>query len=316
MPHDLPPTIDPVAAARWAALALPRAPGQPGAAAGSPWLHEEVARRMAERLGWIKLQPRRWAHWEPARGGLQAHALLAGRYPGAECFVVEPSVKRSQYAIKKIVKSWWSPARWSAARARFDAPPDGSVQMLWANMLLHHAADPQHLMAQWHRALAVDGFVMFSCFGPDTLRELRDLYRTLGWAAPAHEFTDLHDWGDMLAQAGFADPVMDMERITLTFETPQRLLVELRELGRNLHPGRFAGLRGRAWLAQLHGALAQQLARPSGADQAGRLSLTFEIIYGHALKPAPRLRMQAESRVSLDEMRATLRQRKKNSPIH
>ena len=179
--------------------------------------------------------------------------------------------------------------------------------MLWANMLLHMAADPQALIARWHQALAVDGFLMFSCLGPDTLRELRALYRTLGWPAPSHEFTDMHDWGDMLVQAGFAEPVMDMERIVLTFETPQRLLQELRELGRNLQPARFAGLRGRAWRSQLHAALARELA---DGGQGGRLTLSFEVVYGHAFKPRPRMTMAAQTTVSLDDMRQVLRGRK------
>ena len=93
---------------------------------------------------------------------------------------------------------------------------------------------------------------MFSCLGPDTLRELRSLYRSLGWPPPGHDFTDMHDWGDMLVHAGFAEPVMDMERITLTWETPQQVLDELRELGSNLHPDRFAALRGKEWKRQLH----------------------------------------------------------------
>jgi malonyl-CoA O-methyltransferase len=148
--------------------------------------------------------------------------LLAQRYPDAGCFVVESSPGRLQRARDVLSKPWWHPGRWKAAPTRFEAPPEGSLQMLWANMLLHQVADPQALIAHWHRTLAVDGFLMFSCFGPDTLRELRELYRALGWPAPAHEFTDMHDWGDMLVQAGFAEPVMDMERITLTFTTPQR----------------------------------------------------------------------------------------------
>jgi malonyl-CoA O-methyltransferase len=179
--------------------------------------------------------------------------------------------------------------------------------MLWANMALHMAADPQALISQWHRALATDGFLMFSCLGPDTLGELRNVYQALGWPAPSHEFTDMHDWGDMLVNAGFAEPVMDMERITLTFDSPQRLLKELRQLGRNLQPHRFSGLRGRRWLARLHAALAQRLVVP-GED--GRLQLTFEIIYGHALKPAPRLKVAPETILSLDDMRAALHQGK------
>src|SRR5437667_54375 len=83
---------------------------------------------------------------------------------------------------------------------------------------------PQALLAGWHQALKVGGFLMFSCLGPDTARELREVYAQLGWPPAGHELTDMHDWGDMLVQTGFAEPVMDMERITLTYETPARLL--------------------------------------------------------------------------------------------
>jgi len=292
MTTQRPPTIDPQAAQRWQQL-------PPSA---SPWLHEEVARRMEERLEWIMCKPQSWVHWEPVRGGLQAHVLLAKRYPDSTCFVAETQVQHAQHASKLIAKSWWNPAGWVTKPTRYEMPPDGAVQMLWANMVLHMAADPQALMAQWHRALAVDGFVMFSCLGPDTLKEVRALYQSLGWPAPSHEFTDMHDWGDMLSGAGFAEPVMDMERITLTFETPQRLLQELRELGRNLHPQRFAGLRGRQWREQLHQGLA-----------SAPLQLTFEVIYGHAFKPKPRLDVKAETVLSLEQMRQALHQPKSYS---
>ena len=124
---------------------------------------------------------------------------------------------------------------------------------------------------------------MFSCLGPDTVRELRALYRQLGWPEAGHSLTDMHDWGDMLLQAGFADPVMDMETITLSFATPQRLLQELRELGRNLHPQRFAGLRGQQWRDRLLHAVDQHLRLSDG-----QLGISFEIVYGHAFKAAPR----------------------------
>jgi malonyl-CoA O-methyltransferase len=297
MTSERPPTIDLRAAARWQQLFQ----------TGSPWLHEEVARRMQQRLDWIARQPQAWVDWEPVRGGLQAHALLAQRYPQARCWVVESQPPRQALARQILLRPWWHPQRWRAGALTVLAePPPAGAQMLWANMALHTSADPQALLASWHRALAVDGFLMFSCFGPDTLRELRAVYQAMGWPVPAHEFTDMHDWGDMLLHAGFAEPVMDMERIELTFETPQRLLQELRELGRNLHPGRFAGLRGRGWHARLLAALGR-LARP---ENDGRLSLSFEIIYGHAFKPAPRMRVTAKTAISLEEMRLNLSQRK------
>ncbi len=297
MSNELPPTIDPIAAARWAALP----------ATTSPWLHDEVARRMEDRLQWIKLQPQAWAHWEPVRGGLEAHAKLTARYPDATCYVASAQADQAQVAIKSVAKSWWQPSGWRAGPQHAKAPPDGSVQMLWANMALHAAADPQALIAQWHRALAVDGFLMFSCLGPDTAQELRDVYKILGWPSPGHQFTDMHDWGDMLVHAGFAEPVMDMERIRLTFDSPARLLQELRGVGRNLHPQRFGALRGRRWKAGLERALADRLA---DVADAGRLPLTFELIYGHALKPKPKLRVSAHSAVSLRDMRDMLQQGK------
>ena len=256
---------------------------------------------MRDRLEWIKLKPQAWADWGALRGGLQAHAELAKIYPDAACFIAEAYDGRAQVAIKNIAKPWWNPSQWRAGPVRFEMPPPGSVDMLWANMALHESADPQALLAQWHRALKVDGFLMFSCLGPDTAKELRSLYALLGWPPAGHDLTDMHDWGDMLVQTGFAEPVMDMERITLTYETPQRMLQELRELGRNFHPARFAGLRGRAWKARLEHELASRL---TGSD--GRLSLTFEVIYGHALKAKPKFKVSALSAVSVQDMRSML----------
>ena len=295
MAHALPPTIDPVAARRWAA--------RPHAA--SPWLHEEVARRMAERLAVIRLPVRRWAHWEPVRGGLAGHERVAAHYPDAESFRVSARAEQAPKAIKKEATPWWR--RWGRAPAPVTvaAPPAGEMQLVWANMLAHQVADPQALLAEWHRALAVDGFVMFSCLGPDTLRELRALYAAAGWPPPAQAFTDMHDWGDQLVAAGFAEPVMDMEHLTLTYDTPARLLAELRELGRNQHPGRHAALRTPAWRRRLEAALDEHLRPPGG----GPLRLSFEIIYGHALKAAPRHAVAPETAVSLSAMQDALRQR-------
>ena len=297
MPADLPPTIAPVAAARWAA-SLP---------AASPWLHEEVARRMENRLQWMTLQPESWVHWEPLRGGVQVQALLAARYPKSVCYVAQAPTKYEAAARKLIAPAWWSLSRWSGPSLHFGLPAQ-PAQMVWANMALHMVADPQALIAQWHRLLQPKGFLMFSCLGPDTLREMRALYATQGWPPASHAFTDMHDWGDMLVHAGFSEPVMDMERITLTFATPERLLLELRELGRNLHPQRFAGLRGRGWHAQL----LAQLGQLAKLDSESQLRLTFEIVYGHAFKAPPRMVVAPETAVSLESMRQALREGRKS----
>ena len=297
MSDNLPPTIDPIAAARW----------QRAAPSQSPWLHEEVGRRMEDRLQWIRRTPQVWCDWQPVRGGMQTHALIAQRYPQAQCHVVECTPAREAAAQAAFHTPWWKPARWSGAQTTVGLPPAGTVEMLWANMQLHEQADPQQMLQAWHDALAVDGFVMFSCLGPDTVKELRALYQQQGWPEAGQHYTDMHDWGDMLVQAGFAEPVMDMETITLTFATPERLLQELRELGCNLHPQRFGALRGRQWLAQLKDALNSHL-RVDASE--GQLALTFELVYGHAFKPTPRVAVDSESSFSLEQMRSMLKQGK------
>ncbi len=257
---------------------------------------------MEERLQWITRTPASWIHWAPLQGGRQVHEQLVRRYPKAQCHVQQSSEAQSRLARQLFQQAWWSPARWLGAQAQFALPPQ-PVQMVWANMALHMDADPQALIGHWHQALEVDGFLMFSCLGPDTLRELRPVYAELGWPAPSHDFTDMHDWGDMLVHAGFAEPVMDMEHITLSYSSAESLLTELRGLGRNLHTARFPALRGRHWRNTLCAALESAL---RGSD--GRLEVTFEVVYGHAFKPAPKLTVLSETRVPLDEMRRSLRQ--------
>lgn len=296
--HQAPPTLDAQAARRWAQ----RAPLQ------TPWLHAEVAQRMAQRLDWIKLQPQQWLHWDVLRSGMDEHEGLARRYPQAVAWCPVPQLGdgRVEAAYQQALEGrlhspWWSLRRWFGHATRLHWPAEAQMNMLWANMALHNTPQPQALFRQWHALLATDGFVMFSGLGPDTLIELRQLYRDLGWGSPMHELTDMHDYGDMLVQTGFAEPVMDMERITLTFATPERALQELRGLGRNFHIQRPAGLLGRGRTAQLCAAMDRRL-----RNEAGDIALTFEIIYGHALKPLPRVKVASESAVSLRDMRQML----------
>jgi malonyl-CoA O-methyltransferase len=257
---------------------------------------------MQERLDFIKLQPLHWVHWAPLRGGLAAQSALEQRYPKAQVWLAGEPPGHAQFTRQALQAPWWQARHWRGPNRHEGLPPDHTAHMLWANMHLHASAEPQALLQTWHRALAVDGFLMFSCLGPDTLRDLRQVYAQAGWPEPAHAFTDMHDWGDMLVEAGFAEPVMDMERITLTYASPDALLAELRSLGRNLHVQRFPGLRTRRWRDRLSEALLA-LARP---EEGGRMSLGFEIVYGHALKPQPRMKMAAKTEIGLDQMRHML----------
>lgn len=276
----------------------------------APWLHQEVGRRLADKLAPIKLQPQSWIDWS-AFLGASADSVRAA-YPQAQRWVVEPTPGLQQRSLNDLAstssrswKSLWrkdAPKVWMADNLAEAPWMPGGAQMLWANMCLHAHWDLATMMRQWHRQLAVGGFLMCSGLGPDTARELRAIYRSVGWALPTIDFIDMHDLGDELVKAGFADPVMDMERLTLTWESPQALLRELRTWGGNVAAGRHPGLRTPRWQVGLLEQFAQKLARPDG-----RLGLTIEVIYGHAIKPEPRIKLEPETRVSLDDMRRMVR---------
>lgn len=292
----------PPGGAQWAAVAahLRRA----ARATEAPWLHGEVAARMAARLEMIRARPQRVLEWWAALG---EGAVLRERCRGARFERYEDAAALGARA--GISARWWSPQRWRPPAARHPGrPPDeGAADLVWANMMLHWDAEPLTTMRRWHAALATGGFVMFSCFGPDTMRELRALYRRLGWGAPAHDFIDMHDLGDAMLRAGFAEPVMDMERLTLNWADADALLAELRTLGGNAAAGRCAGLRTPRW----RDALRREIAALAGPD--GRPALSFEIVYGHAFKPAPRAAAPArETTVSVEALRRTARDRRRS----
>lgn len=272
-----------------------------------PWLHQEMERRMASRLALFKRPPQEVLCWWDAMGG---HAALANTLPEAHLMLAHPSSIKAP-PTPDADAGWRRimPRRWRAGPAT-DTPswldesavPEGSVDLVWANAVLHHVGDRQSCMQRWHAALRTEGFVMFSTLGPDTLRELRALYRDLAWGPCSATLADMHDLGDELVGAGFADPVMDQERVTLTWSTAEQALEELRGLGGNVARGRHAGLRTRAW----RGRLVQAMDGLKGPD--GRIAMSFELVYGHAFKPTPR------HAVTLDAVEATLPSRRRARP--
>ncbi len=288
------------------AAALARITARMHAADAPPWLHAETARRMAERLPIIRLQPARVLDWWSFNGA--SSQALRKAYPRAEGLRLEPLLQHRAAAPKSAAPSgpWWSPQRWlhtAPALLHEKQLQPASADLVWANMALHFNADPQQVFSQWHRALSVQGFLMFSTLGPGTLGALTALYAAAGWPPPLAPFVDMHDLGDMLVQAGFADPVMDQEPLTLTWPSAQAALDELRGLGGNAHPQRLQGLRTPRWRQRLLG----QLAASAGPD--GRIALTFEVVYGHAFKPLPRARVAPTTEVPLEDLRTMARSR-------
>lgn len=272
--------------------------------AHAPWLHGEVARRMADKLPLIRYRPELILDWWSSLGA--GSAALDVAYPKARRVQVEPNTAWATRAQRRAHRPLWSPRRWRSGPVDTVVEADdieGEAGLVWANMMLHAVVDPLALFRRWHGLLRTDGFVMFSCLGPGTLRELRTLYARLDWPAPTPGFIDMHDLGDMLVQTGFADPVMDQETLTLRWANARALLAELRGLGGNTAPQRVAGLRTPRWRALLE----RELESLAASD--GSLGLSFEVAYGHAFKAPPRTQTGGTTTVSLDAMRTMVRAR-------
>lgn len=273
-----------------------------------PWLHAEIAGRMAERLLLFKTPPRCIVDWSSFLGA--SAQKLTTTFPDAALIAVEPCdilVQRSRLSLRL---PWWNPRRWMAPAPDVmleSAMPSCNAQLVWANMVLHGVTDPPALMRRWHRMLSPGGFAMFSCLGPDTVRELTSVYSHLQWPAPTIGFIDMHDLGDMLVHAGYADPVMDQERLTVHWDSAPALCRDLRLLGGNVSPDRHSGLRTPRWQTAL-----QTVLEPL-RDTSGRFALTFEIVYGHAFKAETTASVPAETQIPLGEMRRLLHSARKTA---
>jgi malonyl-CoA O-methyltransferase len=227
-------------------------------------LEAEVGERMLGRLEYLKIAPRR--------------ILDAGSGPSREARALV-----SRYGGPQFVSLDYSLAMLRCGRARFfekkgfvcadlaRLPLAGeSIDFAWSNMALHWI-EPLAALRELQRVLAPEGLLMFSTLGPDSLKELR----AAAGATRVHEFLDMHDLGDMLVEAGFSAPVMDMEMLTISYERGDELLADLRSSGQtNRRRDRSRGLASRRWLETARAAL-------------GRAA-SFEVIYGHAWKGAPR----------------------------
>lgn len=252
------------------------------------FLYDEVARRMAERLALIKLAPTDIL--DCGCGGGSARTLLLERYPAARYLGVDSAFAQVRGAARRAgsTPAW---RRWlgRAPRHAFVAGDaaalplaGGSVDLVWSNLMLHWHGDPPRVFAEWHRVLRPEGLLLFSSFGPDSCKELRAAVAAAGLDLPTLSFVDMHDFGDMMIAQGYADPVMDQERLCLRYAEAERLLEEVHALGGNAVATRRRGLLGRRARQRLIDALEAR----RGED--GRIALTFEIAYGHAWRVAGR----------------------------
>ncbi len=276
------------------------------------FIRREIAARMAERLDLIKLQPKVIVD---AGCGAGADLLrLQDRYADSRVIGIDASagmlaqaaalLSQNQLALTRLMPKWLGKALQGGpdielSCADFARTPltSQSVDFVWSNLALLWHAQPDLVFAEWRRILQVDGLLMFSSFGPDTFIEVRQAFVAVDDYPHTLPFVDMHDLGDMLVHAGFSTPVMDMEKIYLTYQEPEQLLREVAAFGGNPLLSKRQGLLGKqAWQQVLQALNAQR-------KTDGRLHLTLEVIYGHAFRAPDRKTASGESIIQFDALR-------------
>jgi malonyl-CoA O-methyltransferase len=266
----------------------------------------EVSRRMVERLELKRLEVRRIA--DVGCGAAGSRADLRARYPHAQWlgFDLSEGMLRAAPAETALRRAWQRLRPLTTARICADAGrlplADRSVDLVFSNLMLHWHPRPHLVIPEWSRVLRIDGLLMFSCFGPDTLQELRRTFERVEPRVRPMPFIDMHDFGDMMVAAGMATPVMDAEVLTLTYPSVQAALREVAALGGNPRDDRLAHL---VSTRRAHALLDALDARRDGM---GRIALTFEVAYGHAWSAAPRT--AGVTAVPVDDLRRQLAARR------
>lgn len=259
-------------------------------------LQREVCVRMLEKLDCIKLQPARVLDIGSGTGW--GTRQLGERYPKADITALDIAIGMLQAA--RGTSSWWKKLfagkRESYLCADVEALPiaSGSVDMVWSNLAMQWCNDLPATFVELRRVLRVEGMLMFSSFGVDTLQELRSAFHGVDGYNHLNSFADMHDIGDMLVNAGFADPVMEMERITLTYDDMRAVMQDLKSIGaHNATAGRAQGMMGKA-------AWQRVMENYEKLRHDGKLPATFEIIYGHAWKAVPKATTDGRAIVRTD----------------
>lgn len=239
-------------------------------------LQHEVRGRLLERLDYMKIAPGRVL--DAGTGTGRAADALLRRYPKSQVISLDLAYGMLQIARRR--------GRWRRrplpVNADIEALPfaDGSFDLVFSNLTLQWVEDIDRVFAELRRVLAPQGLLLFTSFGPDTLRELRDAWSRVDDHPHVNAFLDMHDVGDALVRAGFADPVMDMEMLTVTYPQARQLMRDLKRIGAGnaLHE-RARGLTGKSRLR------AVEAAYEAYRTGQGLLPASYEVVYGHAWAP-------------------------------
>lgn len=265
-------------------------------------LQREVRERLLEKLDLVTLQPQAVLDAGCGPGG--ALKPLARRFPKAELVALD--IAPAMLAQARKHKPWFRALKTVEGDLEHMPLADGSIDLVFSSLALQWVNAPDEAFAEFRRVLRGGGLLVFSTFGPDTLRELREAWSQIDGFTHVNRFLDLHDVGDALVRAGFTEVVMDVEHFTLTYDDTRSLLRDLKIIGaHNVNAGRAHGLTGRRRFAAF-----EQAYEKFRVD--GRLPATYEVVYGTAWLPElPKgVRYVRDGTVSAEDLRRSLKERK------
>jgi malonyl-CoA O-methyltransferase len=271
------------------------------------FLQREIANRLLERLDYVKLAPERVLDLGSGTGYFTQklrHRFTDATLTSIDLAFEMLAVARAQLPETPVLARLLGRTRknnFVCGDAESLPLASATMDAVFSNLTLQWC-DVQKVSLDVHRVLKPQGLFMFTTFGPDTLKELRAAFRKIDDRPHVNDFVDMHDIGDMLVGAGFADPVMDQETITLTYTDLKSMLRELKGIGaHNVLPGRATGLMPKSHWQQL-------IAAYETYRVADRLPSTWEVVYGHAWKPAvtKRKTVDGAQSIPLDDFKKML----------
>jgi malonyl-CoA O-methyltransferase len=271
MNHDQAPTID----KRQARIAFSRAAAHYDEVAA---LQREISGRMLDRLAYINHRPA--VVLDVGAGTGDATQALTKCYPGARMIALDFALPMLQQTRKRDFAE--SPPECLCGDAERLPLVSGSVDMIFSNATLQWCNDLPGTFREFRRVLRPNGMLLFSTFGPDTLMELRASWEAVDGGSHVSPFWDMHNIGDAMLEAGLAEPVVDVDRLQLTYQDVPALMRDLKTLGaHNVTRNRQRGLTGKGRLRAMYQAY-------EGFRRDGRLPASYEVVYGHAWAPSQR----------------------------
>ncbi len=240
-------------------------------------LQREVADRLLERLDMLKMIPATILDLGSGTG--YCSDKLAAHYPKARLTSLDLAAAMVNKTRERFSK--WSRFRRGHQFVCGDAESlpfaDNSFEMIFSSLTIQWCSDLEAAFSEMKRVLKPGGVLLYTTLGPDTLKELRASWAAVDEEVHINTFLDMHDVGDAMLRARLAEPVMDMEQLTMTYEDAMTLMRDLKTLGaHNVNPGRRHSLTTPKKLR----AVMQAYEQFRGADQL--LPASYEVVYGHA----------------------------------